>query len=66
MPIGMSIPPPMPCSTRKKMSSPRFWASPQAIDASVKSAMVMRYSRFVPKRSVAQPVMGMTAPCASM
>ena len=39
---------------------------PHAIDAIVNSAMVMRYRRFVPKRSVAQPAMGMTAPCASM
>ena len=65
MPIGMSIPPPMPCNTRKKISSGRFCAMPHAIDASVNSAMVTRYRRLVPKRSVAQPVIGITAPWAS-
>ena len=66
MPIGISIPPPRPCRTRKITSSGRFCATPHAIDASVKSAMVTRYRRLVPKRSLAQPAIGMTAPCASM
>ncbi len=65
IPIGMSMPPPTPWTTRKKMSSPRFCEMPQSIDATVNVTMVMRYSRLVPQRSVAQPVSGITAPWAS-
>ncbi len=42
MPMGISMPPPMPWSTRKKISSPRFWETPHSIDATVNVTMVMR------------------------
>ena len=36
IPTGVMSPPPMPCMTRKRTSSPRFWASPHSADAIVK------------------------------
>jgi len=35
---GASPPPPVPCSTRKKMSHPRLGARPQSRELAVKSA----------------------------
>ena len=66
IPIGISMPPPSPWRTRKNTSSGSVCATPHAIEASVNRAIVTRYSRFVPKRSLAHPAIGMTAPCASM
>ena len=65
MPMGMIIPPPIPCRTRKRMSCPKLWANPQAADAKVNRITVARNNFFVPQRSVAHPVIGITAPCAS-
>ena len=36
--LGARPPPPRPCSTRKKMSSPRLGATPQRNELMVKSA----------------------------
>lgn len=51
MPRGCSMPPPRPCSTRKKIRLSRFHAKPQSVEPIVKRASVMMYSRFIPTRS---------------
>ncbi len=63
---GMIMPPPMPCSTRKKISSVSVVARPQSSEPSVKSVREMRKTRLAPKRREAQPVTGITAASESM
>jgi hypothetical protein len=66
MPAGMSMPPPKPCSTRKAMSDSADQARPASSEPPMKSASESMYSRFVPKRSAAQPVTGITVASASV
>jgi hypothetical protein len=40
--VGASPPPPTPCRTRKKMSAPRFGATPQRNELMVKRATLIR------------------------
>ena len=66
MPAGMSIPPPRPWRTRKTISDSADQARPDRIEPHRNSASDSMYSRFVPKRSAAQPVTGMTVASASV
>ena len=66
MPAGMIMPPPKPCSTRKKISDSADHARPDSIEPSANSASEIMYSRLVPKRSAAQPVSGITVASASV
>ncbi len=64
-PTGRSIPPPMPWSTRKKMSELADQARPQRQEPMTKSAVELIQSLLAPKRSTAQPVTGVTMARAS-
>ena len=63
---GIIIPPPTPCSTRKKISDAALHARPDSTEPIVKSTSDVRYSRLVPNRSAAHPVSGITAASASV
>ena len=65
IPAGISMPPPNPCSTRKMISVSMFQAAPASIDPARNSTTAIMYSRLVPNRSEAQPVIGMTVASAS-
>ena len=56
---GMSSPPPMPCSARKRIRLSMFHAAAHSADPAVNSPSASRNRRFVPKRSPAQPLTGM-------
>ena len=58
---GSTSPPPSPCSTRAAMSDSADHATPQRIDPHRKAVSEPSQTRRVPKRSLAQPVSGMTA-----
>ena len=58
MPIGVSIPPPTPCRTRKATSWPIVWANAAQHEPPTNSASAVRNTRFVPKRSPIQPLAG--------
>ncbi len=65
MPAGISMPPPRPWTTRNAI---RLWAdhaSPHRVEPSTNRATDVRNSRFVPNRSAAHPVSGMTVASAS-
>ena len=64
-PTGSSMPPPMPWSTRKKMSELADQARPQRLEPMTKRAVEIIQSRLAPKRSTAQPVTGVTRASAS-
>ncbi len=66
MPAGISMPPPSPCRTRKKISDSADQAAPQSAEPATNSAMASMYRRLVPKRSAAQPVIGITDASASV
>jgi hypothetical protein len=58
-PIGMIIPPPTPCRTRKTM---RLWMdhdAPESADPARKRTSEPIHIRLAPNRSTAQPVSGM-------
>ncbi len=63
---GMIMPPPTPCSTRKRISSVTWVARPHRNDPAVNSPSEIRNSGLAPKRREAQPVTGITAASASM
>ena len=65
IPTGMIMPPPKPCSTRKKISDSADQASPQSALPIPNSATEIIQIRFEPKRSVIQPVSGITVASAS-
>ena len=66
MPSGISMPPPKPCRTRKKISDPADQASPDSIEPQTNRLIEVMYRRLVPKRSAAQPVIGITVASASV
>ena len=61
----MIMPPPKPCSTRKKISDSADQASPQSALPMPNSVTEIIQIRFEPKRSVIQPVSGITVASAS-
>ena len=65
-PIGNSIPPPAPWSTRNTISSLAEVARPHSAEPAVNSTSETTYTRLAPKRRAAQPVTGITAASASM
>ena len=65
IPVGMTIPPPRPWSTRNAISEPALQASPHSVEPSTNSATAPMNTRRVPKRSTIQPVSGITAASAS-
>jgi hypothetical protein len=65
-PIGMIMPPPSPCSTRKATSEPADQARPERAEPRVKSTTEAIHRRLAPKRAAAQPETGITAARASM
>ena len=58
MPTGVSMPPPTPCSTRKKMSCSMVVEKPHAADPAVNAASANRNVRLVPNRSPSHPLVG--------
>ena len=64
-PTGSSMPPPMPCSTRKAMSELADQATPHRHEPTMKRLSEVIQTNFAPKRSTAQPVTGMTRERAS-
>jgi hypothetical protein len=58
----MSIPPPMPCTTRKVISEPMFHAAPAATDPARNSESENSHVRLAPKRASAHPLNGITIP----
>ena len=61
----MIMPPPMPCRTRKKISDSADHASPHSALPMPNSATETIQIFFEPKRSVIQPVSGITIASAS-
>ena len=59
-PSGNSIPPPMPCTIRKRISDTMFHASAHSSEPRVNATTEPMNSRLVPNRSAAQPVTGIT------
>ena len=66
MPAGMIMPPPSPCSTRKPIRAPMLHAVAQSTEPVTNKAIAVMYNRLVPKRSAAQPVIGITVASASV
>jgi hypothetical protein len=66
MPTGMIMPPPKPCSTRKKIRDPDDHAKPQSAEPRPKSRTETIHTCLAPKRSDVHPVSGMTTASASM
>ena len=64
-PTGMIIPPPKPCSTRKTISDSVLQARPHSTEPTRNRATETIHSRRPPKRSIAQPVNGITVASAS-
>lgn len=64
IPIGMTIPPARPCSTRKAMRLSALQASPQSALETTKPETTVIQTRLAPNRSAAQPVSGMTVASA--
>ena len=60
-PTGTSMPPPRPCRTRNKISSPADVASAHSAEPTANSAIETIQVRLEPKRSVIQPESGITA-----
>ena len=56
---GESMPPPTPCRMRKAMSDSMLQASAQSSEAAENTASANMKTFFVPKRSPAQPLIGM-------
>ena len=65
IPIGMIIPPAIPCRTRKAMSDSALQAKPHSALVATKAATIVIHTRRGPKRSAAQPVSGITVASAS-
>ena len=60
-PIGRIMPPPMPCSTRNRISAVVEVARPHSAEPAVNRTSEMMYTRLAPNRRAAQPVTGITA-----
>ena len=65
IPIGITMPPASPCSTRKKIRDSALQANPQSALVATKPATTDIHTRFGPKCSAAHPVSGMTVASAS-
>ena len=65
IPAGMIIPPPKPCTTRKKISDPADHARPESTDPATNRVTTSIHSCLAPKRSDAHPVMGITTASAT-
>jgi len=65
VPVGVSIPPPIPCNARAAISSGRLSAAPHSADAAVNSASANRNVRLVPIRSPSHPDAGITTASVS-
>ncbi len=65
-PTGTIIAPPMPCRTRTATKTGRVVESAQSSEAKVKRTMAAQNTRRAPKRSAAQPLIGMKTPRVSM
>jgi hypothetical protein len=65
IPIGMTMPPASPWSTRKAISDSALQASPQSALVATNALTTVIHTRRGPKRSAAQPVSGMTVASAS-
>jgi hypothetical protein len=63
--IGTIMPPPIPCTIRKPIRLPADQARPQSMEPAVKSVIERIHIGLAPKRSIAQPVAGMTIASAS-
>jgi hypothetical protein len=66
MPSSMIMPPPKPCSTRRKIREPADLARPHSVDPSPNSATETIHTRLAAKRSDIHPVRGITTARASM
>ena len=64
-PTGTIIAPPMPCSTRATVSSPRLVLSAQRPEDTVNRPMAAENTNRAPKRSAIHPLTGMKTPRAS-
>ncbi len=58
--MGWSAPPPTPCSTRAKISTPRLVAAPHAAEASVKITMQVSRKRLRPNTALSHAETGST------
>ena len=65
IPAGMIIPPPRPWRTRNTISDPAFHASPDRTEPATNRPTTIIHSRLAPKRSDAQPVIGITVASAT-
>ena len=59
-PTGSSMPPPMPCRTRKAISELADQARPHRLEPMMKRLSEVIQITFAPKRSTAHPVTGVT------
>ena len=64
-PTGSSMPPPMPCSTRKAISELADQATPHRHEPTMKRLSEVIQINLAPKRSTAHPVTGITMARAS-
>ena len=64
-PMGRIMPPPRPCRTRNTINELADHATPHRQDPMTNSETDVIHINFVPKRSTAQPVTGMTTAKAS-
>ena len=61
----MIMPPPTPCTTRKAIRLSADHAIPQSIEPTMKRSSAAVHTCWAPKRSIAQPVSGITVASAS-
>ena len=64
-PSGISKPPPKPWSTRKTISASIDHAAPASAEPAMNRSSAASQTRLAPKRSLAQPVSGITLAKAS-
>ena len=64
-PTGSSMPPPIPCRTRKAMRELADQARPHRLEPMMNRVSESMNTRLAPKRSTAHPVTGMTTASAS-
>ena len=63
--IGITGPPPRPCSTRMATRNSRFGAMPDRKELTVKIVVQMRKNRRRPRTAVSQPVAGIAMALAA-
>ncbi|MNI65609.1 hypothetical protein D3C73_1211240 [compost metagenome] len=64
--VGIRIPAPMPCSSRKTIRLPGFQAKAHKIEPARNTVSEKRYTFLPPKRLVAQPDIGIAMPIVRM